>query len=206
MIAELSRACGCDVPRETVEKLERYVALLTEENRRQNLVARSTLEDIWERHILDSAQLLRFGLPNGSWADIGAGAGLPGIVVATLSGSRISLIEPRKLRAEFLSRCVEELELTNAEVHCAKVERMRGSFNVITARAVASAPKLFEIGFHLSHRETRWVLPKGRSGAKELAEAQRAWQGRFWTEPSITEGDAVILLAEGVKPRGGTSR
>ena len=206
MIAELSRACGRDVSRETLEKLELYAALLTEENSRQNLIAKSTLDDLWERHILDSAQLLRFGPPNGSWADIGSGAGLPGIVLAILSRSSISLIEPRRLRAEFLSRCVEELRLANAEVHCAKVERVRGPFDVITARAVASASKTFEMALHLSHPGTRWVLPKGRSGAKELAEAKRAWQGRFWTEPSITEGDAVILLAEGVRPRGGTSR
>ena len=206
MINEIRRTSGRDVSRETFGRLERYAELLTGENQRQNLVAKSTLESLWTRHILDSAQLLRFAPAGGSWADIGSGAGLPGIVLALLSDQSITLIEPRRLRAEFLQRCVDDLVLPNATVTCAKVERVSGSFDVITARAVTSAARIFAIAGHLSHPGTLWVLPKGRSGAKELAEARRAWQGRLWSEPSITEGDAVILLAEGVKPRGGTSK
>jgi 16S rRNA (guanine527-N7)-methyltransferase len=206
MIAEISRASGADVSRETWGRLERYVALLTDESARQNLIAKSTLEHLWSRHILDSAQLLRFDRGGGSWADIGSGAGLPGIVVAILSGRPVTLIEPRRLRAEFLQHCVNELSLPVATVVCAKVERVKGSFDLITARAVAPVDRIFAISEHLSHSETRWVLPKGRSGANELAEAQRSWQGRIWTEPSMTEADAVIVLAEGIRPRGGASR
>jgi 16S rRNA (guanine527-N7)-methyltransferase len=127
-------------------------------------------------------------------------------VVAIVSQDPITLVEPRKLRCDFLQRCIDQLGLDHVSVQCAKVERVSGTFDVVTARAVASIDKLFTASVHLSHAKTRWVLPKGRSGAKELAEAQRSWQGRFWTEPSITEGDAVIVLAEGVKPRGGTSK
>jgi 16S rRNA (guanine527-N7)-methyltransferase len=125
-------------------------------------------------------------------------------VLAILTEEPMTLIEPRRLRADFLQRCVDVLKLDHVVVQCAKAERVSDEFDVITARAVASADKLIAMTLHLSHPGTRWVLPKGRSGAKELAEVRRTWQGRFWTEPSITEGDAVILLAEGVKPRGGT--
>lgn len=204
MIEDVIEASERPVSRETLEKLHRFVELLVEENARQNLISRSTLDSLWQRHIFDSAQLLRFAPEKASWVDIGSGAGLPGIVIAILSHQPIALVEPRRLRADFLQRVVVDLGLREATVHCAKVERISGSFDVITARAVAPVGTIFAISRHLSHPGTRWVLPKGRSGAKELAEAERAWQGRFRTEPSITEGDAVILLAEGVKPRGGT--
>ena len=206
MIDEISAACGRLVSRETFGRVQRYVALLLDESERQNLIARSTADQLWSRHVIDSAQLLRFAPPSARWLDIGSGAGLPGIVLAILSSDPIVLVEPRKLRADFLQRCIMELQLTNCQVHCLKVERAAGQFDVVTARAVASASKLFGMAMHLAHSETRWILPKGQSGAKELAEVQRAWQGRFSVEPSITDPNAVILVADGVMPRGGTSR
>jgi 16S rRNA (guanine527-N7)-methyltransferase len=116
MIERLRDAAGVDVSRETIEKLERYVALLKEENARQNLVSAATLEQVWERHILDSAQLVRFEpRPGASWIDIGSGAGLPGIVVAALVKGPVTLVEPRRLRAEFLHKVCESLQL-RAEV------------------------------------------------------------------------------------------
>jgi 16S rRNA (guanine527-N7)-methyltransferase len=207
MIEELAAVAGRPVSRETSEKLQRFVALLTEESERQNLIARSTIGSLWSRHILDSAQLLRYAPATAArWVDIGSGAGLPGLVLAILTSQSTTLVEPRRLRADFLQHCVDDLQLSHCQVHCGKVERETGSFDVITARAVAPADRLFSLTRHLAHAGTRWILPKGQSGAKELAEVQRAWQGRFQSEPSITEGDAVILVAEGVRPRGGTSR
>jgi 16S rRNA (guanine527-N7)-methyltransferase len=205
--ALVEEAAGRDVPRETMERLEAFGGLIREENERQNLVARSTLAALWNRHLIDSAQLLRYAPRLTSrWLDVGSGAGLPGIVLAILSGEPILLVEPRRLRADFLRRCVEQLNLPNAEVVCRKVEQVTGSFDVVTARAVASADRLLAMTLHLSHSGTRWVLPKGRSGAKELADVRCAWQGRFRAEVSITDPDAVVLVAEGIKPRDGTRR
>ncbi|WP_294172414.1 16S rRNA (guanine(527)-N(7))-methyltransferase RsmG [uncultured Sphingomonas sp.] len=207
MISDLAEAAGRDVPRETFERVKAFAGLLRTENERQNLVGHSTLATLWDRHLIDSAQLLRHapGRVN-RWVDVGSGAGLPGIVLAILSGDPIALVEPRRLRADFLCRCVDQLHLSNAEVVCRKVEQVAGSFEVITARAVAPVDRLLAMTLHLSHPGTRWVLPKGRSGAKELADARRAWQGRFRAEVSITDPEAVVLVAEGVKPRDGTSR
>ncbi|HET8690912.1 MAG TPA: RsmG family class I SAM-dependent methyltransferase, partial [Steroidobacteraceae bacterium] len=95
MIEALAHAAQRDVSRETFEKLERYVALLREENEHQNLVSRTTLDQVWERHILDSAQLVRYeSRPGASWIDIGSGAGLPGIVIACLVEGPVTLAEP----------------------------------------------------------------------------------------------------------------
>jgi 16S rRNA (guanine527-N7)-methyltransferase len=193
-----------DVPRETQAKLDRFVALLLEENQRQNLIARSTVDEIWERHVIDSAQLVRFAPRlDSSWLDIGSGAGLPGLVIAMLTEGPVTLVEPRKLRADFLQRAVDALGLVDrVTVHAAKVERIHGKFDVITARAVGSLATLLGISQHLSTDKTLWVLPKGKSADSELAEALGAWQGEFRLEPSETSAEAAILVAAGVRRKG----
>src|SRR5690348_6795510 len=103
MINSLERAAGRPVSRETFERLCAYVERLKSEAIRQNLVSGTTLEHIWERHILDSAQLVRFEPRAGaSWLDVGSGAGLPGIVIACLAEGPVTMVEPRRLRSEFL--------------------------------------------------------------------------------------------------------
>src|SRR5258708_20409510 len=102
MIGTLSRIAGRDVSRETLDKIEAYVALLRAEREHQNLVSASTLDNLWERHILDSAQLVRFEPRSGaSWIDIGSGAGLPGIVIACLVDGPVTLAPPRRHPACF---------------------------------------------------------------------------------------------------------
>jgi 16S rRNA (guanine527-N7)-methyltransferase len=123
------------------------------------------------------------------------------VVVAILTGESTTLIEPRRLRAEFLRRVVAELDI-NATVSEAKVERTVGNFDNITARAVAETSKLFAMAEHVTHRGTRWVLPKGRSAKKELEAAQQSWHGRFTLVPSRTSDEAMILVAEDVRRRG----
>ena len=201
MIERLAEAAGRDVSRETFEKLEAYAALLTLEAKRQNLVSASTLENLWDRHVLDSAQLVRFEPRRGAcWADVGSGAGLPGIVIACLVEGPVTLIEPRRLRAEFLHKVCESLRL-NATVFLGKAERAEGKYEVITARAVAKLAQLLEISSHLSTRNTVWALPKGRSARAELAEAQRTWQGAFHVEQSVTDAESFIIVGTGVRAK-----
>ena len=146
--------------------MELYADLIREETERQNLISASTLDRLWERHILDSEQLARFEPRSASsWADIGSGAGLPGIVIACLVAGPVTLIEPRRLRADFLHKLVESLQL-NAKVFCGKVERAGGEYDVITARAVAPLAKLLKISAHLSTRNTVRPLPKGRGAER----------------------------------------
>lgn len=190
----LAAVSGRDVSRETMTRLAAYVDLLKETAARQNLVAPSTLETVWERHILDSAQLLRFATAKGTWADIGSGAGLPGIVIAILSSDPITLIEPRRLRADFLVQTAQALGLTNVSVDCAKVERVQGRFDVITARAVAQLDRLLAMAHHLATSSTLWVLPKGKSAQSELAQAQLNWHCDASVEQSCTDPGSEILV------------
>jgi 16S rRNA (guanine527-N7)-methyltransferase len=201
MIERLEQVAGRPVSRETYEKIERYIAMLREEGTRQNLVSRSTLDDVWDRHILDSAQLVRFEpRPGAAWIDIGSGAGLPGIIIACLVEGSVTLVEPRRLRADFLHRVAESLQL-RADIRCAKAERVEGCFDVITARAVAPLADLLRLSRHLSTTKTVWALPKGRSAQGELSEARRSWQGAFHVEQSVTDPDSWIVVATGVRAR-----
>jgi 16S rRNA (guanine527-N7)-methyltransferase len=200
-VTSISQAAGRDVSRETIEKLEAYASFLRQEAARQNLIAASTLGSLWDRHIVDSAQLVRFEpFPGASWIDIGAGAGLPGIVVACLVTGPVTLAEPRRLRADFLNRVAETLQL-DCRVVCGKAESLSGSFDVITARAVARLDRLLEISSHLSTGKTVWALPKGRSAQSELVEARTTWQGAFHVERSITDADSYIVIGQGVRRR-----
>lgn len=196
----LAQAAERDVSRETRDLLEDYVGRLRTAAAEQNLVSASTLETVWERHILDSAQLVRFEPRLGaSWVDVGSGAGLPGIVVAALVQGPITLVEPRRLRAEFLAETAEALGLqSRVTVVQSKVERIEGQFDVITGRAVASLSRFLDLSHHLSTRNSVWVLPKGRSAQSELAEARRNWHCDARIEPSCTDPQSHILVLTGV--------
>ena len=202
MIDRLEAVSGRDVSRETFEKLQRFAAFLADENQRQNLIASGSVVELWERHIMDGAQLVSLAQGNGHWCDIGSGPGLPGLVVAILTDEPMTLIEPRRLRVNFLERTIKQLDLDKVTLEQRKAEQVQGRFDFITARAVAKLDKLFEISAHFSHSGTRWILPKGEKAKSELDEARRSWQGSFRLVPSQTHPHAAIVVAEGVKPRG----
>jgi 16S rRNA (guanine527-N7)-methyltransferase len=189
-----------NVSHETLARLEAFVELLRAENERQNLVSRGSLEQVWARHILDSAQLLRFD-KGGTWIDLGTGAGFPGLIVAALRPSRTVLVEARKLRVEFLERAARVLDATErTEILCAKVESIPvRRYDVISARAFAPLEKLLAIGERFSGDGTIWLLPKGRNAQTELEAAQASWQGEFRLEPSLTDPESWIIVAKQVR-------
>ena len=203
MIDALERAAGRPVSRETLALLEAFVERLKTASRSQNLVSASTLDTIWERHILDCTQLVRFEPRAGaSWVDIGSGAGLPGIVIAALVDGPVTLVEPRRLRATFLEETVAVSGLADrVTVLTSKVENVRGQFDTITARAVAPLGRLLGMGLHLAHSGTIWALPKGKNAKSELAEAQRSWQCEARSEASCTDPNAAILVLSKVKAK-----
>ena len=197
--AEAKAWLNQNVSRETFAKVERLVALLRMENERHNLVSAATLESVWARHIVDSAQLVAFSASGRSWVDLGSGAGFPGLVVALLHSGPVTLVESRRLRAEFLAKAADQMEV-EVEIVQADVRRVEGrTFDVISARAFAPLPRLFELAAHLATPETIWVLPKGRSAQSELDAVRGSWQGEFRLEPSVTDEEARILVARGVE-------
>lgn len=190
------------VPRETRERLQRYARLVLEENARQNLIAASTTADFWTRHIVDSLQLLdHVPATPQRWLDIGSGAGLPGLVVALASAHRVTLVEPRRRRAEFLARCCEELGLAEVVIEQRRVETLRISADVVSARAVASLDTLFAWAERIGSGDALMILPRGVSAVSELDAARGAWHGDFDLVPSVTAPGSGIVLARHVRRR-----
>ncbi len=191
-----------DVPRGTMEKFDTFASLLRAENENQNLVSHASLNHVWVRHIADSLQLLRFSRsPEASWLDVGTGAGFPGLVVAALHQGPVTLVESRKLRAAFLERAAEVLETRPRILH-SRLEKVPAKpFDVISARAFARSEQLLALSHPFSTARTRWILPKGRSAQSELEQVKATWQGDFRLEPSLTDPDARIIVAERVAPK-----
>ena len=169
----------------------------------QNLVAPSTLATMWSRHIVDSAQLIGLAAEaEGDWLDIGTGAGFPGLVIAALTDRPVTLVEPRRRRAAFLSDAAEKLGVSSqVTVIAAKVEGVTMSAAVISARAVSALALLFGSAIQCSRRKTLWILPKGQSAREEIATAQQTWHGVFHVEHSVTDPNSLIVLAKGVSRR-----
>jgi 16S rRNA (guanine527-N7)-methyltransferase len=186
-----------------VEAMARLADLVCGEATRQNLIAPSTLDEIWSRHIVDSAQLIPLAEAYpGNWLDIGTGAGFPGLVAAALTDRPIWLVEPRKRRADFLSACCDALGVTSrTTVVTDKVERVDVKAAVISARAVASLWELLGAAQHCSTWNTLWLLPKGRSAREEIASAQQSWHGAFHVEHSVTDPESLIVIAKEVTRR-----
>lgn len=186
-----------------VDVLTRLATLVRDEAARQNLIAPSTLDEIWARHIVDSAQLIPYADASpGTWLDIGTGAGFPGLVVAALTDRPIWLVEPRKRRADFLTTCCEALGVASrTTVVTGKVERVDVQAAVISARAVASLWELLGAARHCSTWNTLWLLPKGRSAREEIASAQQSWHGAFHVEHSVTDPESLIVIAKEVTRR-----
>lgn len=176
--------------------IERFLAMVTVENDRQNLIAPSTIATIWNRHALDSAQLVALA-PEGaaSWLDIGSGGGFPGIIVAAMADTHVTMVEPRRKRAEFLAHAVEQLGL-DAAVHQSKVEGVEQQFDVISARAVASVEKLGMIAGHCAGKATRWLLPRGQMDETTLSLLRRH-RRVFHVEQSLSDPGSAILVVDG---------
>lgn len=187
-------------------RLDRLVALLREENFRQNLVARSSLDSIWQRHIADSAQLL-LHVPReaiGPWLDLGTGAGFPGLVIAAMRPDwDVRLVESRKRRVKWLESARDSLDLSNCQVIGARLEDVE-SFpaGVISARAFAPLVKILGLSQRFSTSETLWLLPKGRSAAQEWAALPQRQRAMFHVEQSHTDADSGIIVGHEAGGRG----
>ena len=174
---------------------------LKDENQRQNLVAKGSLDHIWVRHFADSAQLLDH-VPRetkGPWLDLGSGAGFPGLVLAVLRPEiEFVLIESRRLRVEWLERMSSELGLDNCRIEGCRLEQVTTvEAGIISARAFAPLAKLLRLSARFSTDDTRWVLPKGRSAAHEVQELPERESKMFHVEQSLTDQEAGIVVGRG---------
>lgn len=171
--------------------LERFRLLLEDWNQRINLVGPSAMREFWERHALDSAQLLKVAPEARTWADLGAGAGFPGLVLAILlkgtPGAKVHLVESIAKRCRFLEAVVEELALP-AQVHNERAENLSLSVDIVTARACAPLVRLLDYASpYMARKGTVGLFLKGRDVEAEIAAAWPRW--RFEVEPIVSLSD-----------------
>lgn len=191
------------VSRETLSRLQGYIQMLARWNPAINLVAKSTIKDAWSRHIIDSAQLFPHASPDNAWADLGAGGGFPGMVIAILATEwrpdlHVTLIESDQRKAVFLREVARKFE-ASVTVLAERSEALPAlAANTLSARAFAPLVSLMP---HVErHLQTSGIalFPKGANHLEEVAEARKSWDFTWQAVPSQTDSHAVILKIQGV--------
>ena len=187
------------VSRETVERLDRYVDLLLQWQRRINLISPASIPELWSRHILDSVQLVQLKPDARQWVDLGSGGGLPGLVIACFladtENGRIHLVESNGKKAAFLRHAAMALSLP-AEIHAQRIEEAVPQLpqpEIVTARALATLDQLIGYSNLLLKRGAIGLFPKGRDVDGELTDAQRNWHFSHTLHRSVTESAARIV-------------
>ena len=200
---------GCDAPlaaedfrrltgvsRETLARLERHAALLTKWQKRINLVGRESLRDLWRRHMLDSAQLVPL-LPERtrSVADIGSGAGFPGLVLAIMGVPEVHLIEADARKCAFLGEAVRVTETAaSIRIHRGRVEDLDPwPVDVVVARAVAPLTRLLDYAEPFLRGGTVCLFPKGAGVEEELTRSRETWTMTVERFPSASDPLGTIL-------------
>ena len=190
-----------NVSRETFLHLEKYVELLLKWNKSINIISRKTEGDIWQRHILDSAQIMKH-LPNKSCAitDFGSGGGLPALVVAILTNNELHLVESDERKSAFLIQVTSELKLGNVTIHNDRIESLDAwQSDILMARALAPLSDLFQLLNKFVEKSNICLFMKGANVVKEIKEAQRNWQFEYCEYKSITDSNSVVLEVKNIK-------
>ncbi len=199
------RDLGLDVSRETWGQLEAYVEILLKWQKAINLIGPATIDDIWSRHILDSAQVVPH-LPEGAkrLADLGAGAGFPGLVLAALRPDLdVILIESDARKAAFLGEAGRRMALIKQpKIVIGRIEAVApAQADVLTARALAPLGTLLSWAERHRSDPAICLFHKGKDWQVELTEAQRGWDITLHPFPSATDRDAVLLRIGDYRPR-----
>ena len=198
------------VSRETLDRLSVYETLLKQWQKTINLVAPSTLDQIWWRHFADSAQLVALAPPGAKhWADLGAGAGFPGVVLALLlaerGGAHVMLVESDTRKAAFLAEVARKTGVP-VDIYARRIENDAtqakvGAVDVITARALAPMPRLLALAAPYYSEHTVGLFLKGREAQLEIDEARRNWDFSAEQFPSLTDNDGRITVIRALKAK-----
>ncbi|NTH79095.1 16S rRNA (guanine(527)-N(7))-methyltransferase RsmG [Agrobacterium rhizogenes] len=192
---------GVRVSRETQGRLQHFAELFQKWAKTINLVAPSTVDDLWRRHIADSAQIFQLHPKPARWVDLGSGGGFPGIITAILLAEQrdghVDLVESNQKKAAFLRVCLRECEARGA-VHAVRIEeapKIVADCDVISARALAELDMLLDYAAPWVERNEnlRLLLHKGRDYEREVHKARGRWEFDLVKHNSVVESDSVIL-------------
>jgi 16S rRNA (guanine527-N7)-methyltransferase len=203
-----------DVPRETTDRLALYADRLQNWQRAVNLVAPSTLDEVWHRHFADSAQLLALAPEAKIWLDLGSGGGFPGLVIAIMLANHenriVHLVESNSRKCAFLADVARSTG-TSVQIHQARIEDAArggriGRVDVVTSRALAPLARLLGLAHGFFAEETIGLFLKGRDASQEIEEARKHWQFEVETVSSRTGGDGAVVEVRTLISKGDDSR
>ncbi|WP_052046084.1 16S rRNA (guanine(527)-N(7))-methyltransferase RsmG [Candidatus Paracaedibacter symbiosus] len=191
------------VSHETISSFEAFITLIKKWNRKTGLVQVDTLDAIWDRHILDSLQIIPFiGSKDNQILDIGTGGGFPGILLAIAGFTKIELCESNIRKTVFLTEAVRELKLPTKVIHD-RVENISTQYDVIVSRACASLELLLQYMKNVSRETgTTGVFLKGKTASEEIDTALEKWDFDYDLFPSITAKDSKIIVVRNLKGKG----
>lgn len=191
-----------NVSYETFEKLSLYHDLLCKWQPKVNLVGPDTIKDSWNRHFLDSLQLLKYIDLDKKIIDLGSGAGFPGMALAIYGANNVHLIESDGKKITFLKE-VARITETKISIHHSRIEeKPTGVGDVIVSRALANIQSLLQLSsFFVSH-ETKCLFHKGRNWSIEITDAEKDWTFDYVANPSISDAQGVILQISNIAKRG----
>jgi 16S rRNA (guanine527-N7)-methyltransferase len=196
-------AAATGVSRETSARLKAYAGLLQDWNSRHNLVSARSLEDVWRRHFWDSAQLAPLIPANArTIADLGSGAGFPGLVLAEMLRDKVSvtLFEATTKKCDFLTAAAQHMGLSVSVQNVRMEDAAPQAFDVVTARACAPLPKLLSYAHRLSGPNSVCLFLKGQNVGAELTEAHKSWRIKVRQIPSLTDPSGMILELKELSP------
>lgn len=179
------------------KNLQKFVDLILSENQNFNFIGKSTIQDIWHRHILDSAQILQFtpseNNKNKKFADFGSGAGFPGVVLSILGIKDMALIEKSFRKSQFLHK-TKEISPNNIYVHGSKLEEMPNiKFDCITSRALAPLDKLLNYSKKFLNEDGYCLFLKGKNLPNEIKKAEENFKFTYEIHPSLTSPEGSII-------------
>lgn len=187
------------VSRETLGRLSSYVDLLVQWQQKTNLIASSTVEQIWDRHVADSLQVLALKPDCRKWLDLGSGGGFPGLVIAAAMADQkdasVTLVESNQKKAAFLRQANRKMD-AGAKIHNGRIEDFAGQgieVSVVTARALATLPLLLELAYPWMAKGAVALFHKGRDFERELEECDGLWNFDLVHHQSLISADSAIL-------------
>lgn len=197
---ELRTIAGLGVSRESLERIEAFLDLLFEWQRKTNLVSPASLPVVWTRHVIDSLQLLAYlDGPHGAIADLGSGGGFPGVILAIASGRPVDLYESSQKKAAFLSEALRVSRATGG-VRVGRLEDVaapaKGQYAYVTARALAPLPELLSLAAPFISGGATGLFLKGKDLDLELTESAKSWRIKADKHRSLTDSEAVLLVVK----------
>ena len=194
------------VSRETLGRVHSYLAVLDAWRERINLIGPGEGRHLWRRHVLDSLQLIpQISVDDLQVADLGSGAGFPGLVIACAlaerPGASVTLVEKSVRKSQFLEAAIAEVRLPARVLNLRIEDTPRDRFDLLTARALAPLPKLLGYGYAWLKPSGKALLMKGRDTAAELAEARKDWTFEVTERESLSSQEGRVLKVSSIRPR-----